>query len=64
VHVGSPSGACIPCRWLPSSLLTTGVSVQRNAEDFTVATMVADTVELIETLDMCPVRLVAVSMGS
>jgi len=41
-----------------------GVGATANAEDFTVATMVADTVELIETLDMRPVRLVAVSMGS
>jgi pimeloyl-ACP methyl ester carboxylesterase len=41
-----------------------GVGATANAEDFTEATMVADTVELIETLDMCPVRLVAVSMGS
>jgi pimeloyl-ACP methyl ester carboxylesterase len=64
--VGSPSGTCIPLPLVTaSSLLTTGVvGATANAEDFTVATMVADTAELIETLDKCPVRLVAVSMGS
>ena len=41
-----------------------GVGATAHADDFTTATMVADTAELIERLDAAPVRLVAVSMGS
>lgn len=41
-----------------------GVGATSDAEGFTSATMVADTVELIERLDISPVRVVAVSMGS
>jgi pimeloyl-ACP methyl ester carboxylesterase len=41
-----------------------GVGATANADDFTTATVVADTAELIEQLDLAPVRLVAVSMGS
>ncbi|WP_163736405.1 alpha/beta fold hydrolase [Mycobacterium gallinarum] len=41
-----------------------GVGATSNAEAFTTAAMVADTVELIERLQLAPVRLVAVSMGS
>ena len=41
-----------------------GVGATANADGFTTATMVADTAELIERLDVAPVRLVAVSMGS
>ena len=41
-----------------------GVGATANANGFTTATMVADTAELIEKLDVAPVRLVAVSMGS
>lgn len=41
-----------------------GVGATASADGFTTATMVADTAELIEKLDVAPVRLVAVSMGS
>jgi pimeloyl-ACP methyl ester carboxylesterase len=41
-----------------------GVGATENATGFTTATMVADTAELIERLDLAPVRLVTVSMGS
>ncbi|BBX04083.1 non-heme bromoperoxidase BpoC [Mycolicibacterium moriokaense] len=41
-----------------------GVGATANESDFTTATMVADTAELIESLDLAPVRLVTVSMGS
>ncbi|OBK81636.1 alpha/beta hydrolase [Mycobacterium sp. 1164985.4] len=41
-----------------------GVGATANAEGFTTATMVSDTVELIEKLDLAPVRIVATSMGS
>ncbi|OBB23893.1 bromoperoxidase [Mycolicibacterium peregrinum] len=41
-----------------------GVGATAGAEGFTTATMVADTAALIERLDVAPVRLVAVSMGS
>lgn len=41
-----------------------GVGATANSEGFTTATMVADTAELIERLELAPVRLVAVSMGS
>jgi pimeloyl-ACP methyl ester carboxylesterase len=41
-----------------------GVGATAGAEGFTTATMVADTANLIETLDAGPVRVVAVSMGS
>lgn len=41
-----------------------GVGATEDAEAFTTATMVADTAALIEQLDLAPVRLVAVSMGS
>jgi len=41
-----------------------GVGATANADGFTTATMVADTAELIEKLDIAPVRIVATSMGS
>jgi pimeloyl-ACP methyl ester carboxylesterase len=41
-----------------------GVGATADADGFTTATMVADTAELIENLDLGPVRLVGVSMGS
>ena len=41
-----------------------GVGATASADNFSTATMVADTAELIERLDVAPVRLVAVSMGS
>jgi pimeloyl-ACP methyl ester carboxylesterase len=41
-----------------------GVGATANAYGFTTASMVADTAELIEKLDLAPVRLVAASMGS
>lgn len=41
-----------------------GVGATAEADGFTLATMVADTAELIERLDVAPVRVVAVSMGS
>lgn len=41
-----------------------GIGATENAEGFTAATMVADTAELIESLDIGPVRVVGVSMGS
>ena len=41
-----------------------GVGATADADGFTAATMVADTAELIERLDLAPVRLVAASMGS
>ncbi|OBG83572.1 bromoperoxidase [Mycobacterium sp. E136] len=41
-----------------------GVGATANAEGFTTATMVADTANLIETLGVAPVRVVATSMGS
>ena len=41
-----------------------GVGATADTEGFTVATMVADTAELIERLGLAPVRLVATSMGS
>jgi pimeloyl-ACP methyl ester carboxylesterase len=41
-----------------------GVGATENANDFTTQTMVSDTVALIESLDVAPVRMVAVSMGS
>jgi pimeloyl-ACP methyl ester carboxylesterase len=41
-----------------------GVGATANADGFTTATVVADTAALIEQLDLAPVRLVAVSMGS
>ncbi len=41
-----------------------GVGATSNTDGFGSATMVADTAELIESLDVAPVRLVAVSMGS
>jgi pimeloyl-ACP methyl ester carboxylesterase len=41
-----------------------GVGATANSDGFTTATMVADTAELIERLDVAPVRLVAASMGS
>jgi pimeloyl-ACP methyl ester carboxylesterase len=41
-----------------------GVGATENTDDFTTQTMVSDTVALIESLDVAPVRMVAVSMGS
>lgn len=41
-----------------------GVGATADTADFTTATMVADTAELIERLGAAPVRIVAVSMGS
>lgn len=41
-----------------------GVGATSDADGFSAATMVADTAELIERLDLAPVRVVAVSMGS
>ncbi len=41
-----------------------GVGATENAEGFTTETMVGDTAELIEQLDLAPVRIVGVSMGS
>lgn len=41
-----------------------GVGATSSAQSFTTATMVADTAELIESLDAAPVRLVGTSMGS
>jgi pimeloyl-ACP methyl ester carboxylesterase len=41
-----------------------GVGATANTDGFTTATVVADTAELIESLGLAPVRLVAVSMGS
>lgn len=41
-----------------------GVGATSDTGGFTSATMVADTAELIERLDIAPVRVVAVSMGS
>lgn len=41
-----------------------GVGATENAEGFTTETMVGDVVALIERLELAPVRIVAVSMGS
>lgn len=41
-----------------------GVGATENAEGFGLEQMVADTAELIERLNLAPVRIVAVSMGS
>lgn len=41
-----------------------GVGATSNADGFTTETVVADTAALIEQLDLAPVRLVSVSMGS
>ena len=41
-----------------------GIGATETAEGFTTATMVADTAALIEKLDLAPVRIVSVSMGS
>jgi pimeloyl-ACP methyl ester carboxylesterase len=41
-----------------------GVGATANADGFTTETMVADTVALIESLGVAPVRIVGVSMGS
>lgn len=41
-----------------------GIGATANADGFTTETMVADTAALIESLDVAPVRLVGVSMGS
>lgn len=41
-----------------------GVGATASADGFSTESMVADTAELIERLDLAPVRLVAVSMGS
>ncbi|KUI06194.1 alpha/beta hydrolase [Mycobacterium sp. IS-3022] len=41
-----------------------GVGATADADGFTTATMVSDTAELIEKLDVAPVRIVATSMGS
>lgn len=41
-----------------------GVGTTAAAQGFTVDTMVADTAELIEALELAPVRVVAMSMGS
>lgn len=41
-----------------------GVGATENASGFTTAQMVGDTAELIESLDVGPVRVVAASMGS
>lgn len=41
-----------------------GIGATENAEDFTTQTMVSDTAALIESLNIAPVRIVAVSMGA
>jgi pimeloyl-ACP methyl ester carboxylesterase len=41
-----------------------GIGATENATGFTTATMVNDTAALIEELDLAPVRIVSVSMGS
>ncbi|MGE2732269.1 alpha/beta fold hydrolase [Mycolicibacterium vaccae] len=41
-----------------------GIGATENASDFTTETMVGDVVDLIEKLDLAPVRIVGVSMGS
>ncbi|PQE01703.1 bromoperoxidase [Mycobacterium sp. EPG1] len=41
-----------------------GIGATENADGFTTETMVADTAALIEKLDLAPVRIVGVSMGS
>jgi len=41
-----------------------GVGATESTDDFTTQTMVSDTVALIESLDVAPVRIVGVSMGS
>jgi pimeloyl-ACP methyl ester carboxylesterase len=41
-----------------------GVGATANSDGFTTETMVVDTAELIERLDVAPVRIVGVSMGS
>jgi pimeloyl-ACP methyl ester carboxylesterase len=41
-----------------------GVGATSHTEGFTTATMVADTAELIERLDVAPARVVGVSMGA
>jgi pimeloyl-ACP methyl ester carboxylesterase len=41
-----------------------GIGATENASGFTTEQMVGDTAALIETLDLAPVRIVAVSMGS
>lgn len=41
-----------------------GIGATENAEGFTTETMVGDTAALIEELDLGPVRIVGVSMGS
>jgi pimeloyl-ACP methyl ester carboxylesterase len=41
-----------------------GIGATENAQGFTTQTMVADTAELIESLNAAPARIVAVSMGS
>ncbi len=41
-----------------------GIGATENASGFTTETMVADTAELIESLDIAPTRIVAASMGA
>ncbi|MFZ0905930.1 MAG: alpha/beta hydrolase [Mycobacterium sp.] len=41
-----------------------GVGATENTDDFATQTMVSDTAALIESLDVAPVRIVGVSMGS
>lgn len=51
-------------RYRPITFDNRGIGATENASGFTTETMVADTAQLIETLGVAPVRIVAVSMGA
>ena len=51
-------------RYRPITFDNRGIGATENASGFTTETMVNDTAELIESLDIGPVRIVSVSMGS
>ena len=51
-------------RYRPITFDNRGIGATESASGFTTAQMVGDTAELIESLDVGPVRIVAASMGS
>lgn len=51
-------------RYRPITFDNRGIGATENASGFTTETMVNDTAELIESRDIAPVRIVAVSMGA
>ncbi|MEO6795279.1 MAG: alpha/beta hydrolase [Mycobacterium sp.] len=51
-------------RYRPITFDNRGIGATENASGFDTETMVADTAQLIESLSIAPIRLVAVSMGA